>query len=188
MKNLIIYTHFDKKSFTNAVCTEIISVLKNRKQEVKIIDLYADNYNPVLQSSDLKFGHTGENAPKDTIHYQEMIKWADHLIFVFPLWWYQMPAILKGFIDRTFIDNFAFKYDENGKTALLSDKKTTILINAGSNEKTLEEKGHDISINKTVDGIFSFCGMNTEITIFKNVLAATQEVRENYIKEINTII
>ncbi|MGB1295420.1 MAG: NAD(P)H-dependent oxidoreductase [Flavobacteriales bacterium] len=185
MKNLIIYTHFNPNSFTKAVCDEITSVLESRNQEVKIIDLYADNYNPVLKFPEIQFDHTEGKASEDTIKYQEMITWADQLIFVFPLWWYQMPAILKGFIDRTFSHNFAYKVDENGSTGLISDKKVNIFISAGSK---LEIKDFDVNVHKTIDGIFAYCDMQTKITIFKDILGTTQEVRENYLKKIKTII
>ncbi|MGB1295286.1 MAG: NAD(P)H-dependent oxidoreductase [Flavobacteriales bacterium] len=188
MKHLIIYTHFNPNSFTKAVCKEITSVLEQRNQEVKTIDLYADEYNPVLQFSDVEFAYMGGDAPEDTAKYQELMTWADHLIFVFPLWWYQMPAVLKGFLDRTLTNGFAFKFTENDTIKLLSDKKTTVFINAGSSEKLLEEKGLDVGIDNMIKGIFGYCGMQTEVTVFKEVLGVTQEVRENYLKEIKTII
>lgn len=189
MKNLIVYTHLNPKSFTKAVSDKIEQVLSSRQQEVKVIDLYSENYNPILQYPDIAFGFLGEEAPLDTAKYQALIEWADQLIFVFPLWWYQMPAVLKGFIDRTFTNGFAFEMKGEDSIGLLKNKKAHLFINAGGSEEEMQKSGLDIHLKRILSaGLFEFCGIQPEITIFPSVPTVSQEVREQYLKNIASIL
>ena len=127
----------------------------------------------------------GEEAPKDVARYQELITWADKLIFVFPLWWGQMPAMLKGFLDRTLTHGFAYRYTENGGEGLMGDKTAHLFINAGSTKEYLDELGvvngiHDIFIN----GLFGFCDIKASVTLFDAVPVVTHEKRVEYLNSI----
>ena len=75
-------------------------------REVFLADL---RFDPVLHHGYKEI----QELETDPVHAQELIKWADHLVFVYPLWWATMPALLKGFLDRTLLPDFAFKYRPN---------------------------------------------------------------------------
>lgn len=108
-KNLIIYAHPESHGHGFEILTRVQDQIRDRGHEYLLIDLYKEQYNPVLKDDELyTVGHRAI-AP-DTKKYQELISAADTLIFIFPVWWGQMPAILKGFVDRTFTPGFAFKY------------------------------------------------------------------------------
>ena len=107
MKHLIIYSHLNPTSFTNAVVDKVEKTAKEKGDEVKIINLYGDKFNPVLEFPDIEHMFMGKEAPADVAIYQEMVQWADHMTFVYPIWWGQMPAMLKGFLDRVFANGFA---------------------------------------------------------------------------------
>ncbi len=65
-------------------------------------------------------GYRGnQELEPDLVRAQELILWADHIVMIYPNWWSTFPALLKGFIDRTFLPGFAFKYR---KGSLLWDK------------------------------------------------------------------
>ncbi len=97
MKHLVIYAHLNKESFTQAIVDKLISVLESKDDEIKTIDLYADKFEPVLEYRDIEYQFMDKQPSKDVANYQEMIAWAEHITIVYPLWWAQMPAILKGF-------------------------------------------------------------------------------------------
>ena len=105
MKTLIIYTHPSPTGFNAAILKEVQSNL-SKKHEVKTLDLYAENFDPILRFDQ---EHRRRDLHKDPemAKYRDLITWADHLIFIFPIWWSGMPAILKGFIDRVFAADFA---------------------------------------------------------------------------------
>ena len=106
MKTLIIYTHPSPTGFNAAILKEVQSNL-SKKHEVKTLDLYAENFDPILRFDQ---EHRRRDLHKDPemAKYRDLITWADQLIFIFPIWWSSMPAILKGFIDRVFAADFAY--------------------------------------------------------------------------------
>jgi len=129
MNHLIIYTHLNPKSFTKAVANEVETVAKARGDNIRTIDLYADKFNPVLEFPGIQYSFMDGEAPADVKKYQEDVTWAEHMTFIYPLWWASMPAILKGFIDRVFTAGFAYTYNENGPKGLLTSKSAHLIIN-----------------------------------------------------------
>ncbi len=163
MNHLIIYTHLNPNSFTKAVADEVEKVALNKGHKTKNIDLYAEKFNPVLDHSDMQYSFMGGEAPNDVKMYQEKVSWADHITFIYPIWWEQMPAILKGFIDRVFTNGYAFTYDENGPKGLLTRKSVQLIINTRNPSGMLEKMGLHAAVKKVNEvGIFEFCGMRAK--------------------------
>lgn len=108
-KILIINGHPDSESFNFAISESYKKGALSAGcavQEIVVRDL---KFNP-----NLEFGYRKRTELEpDLIEAQEKIKWADHLVFIYPVWWGSVPAILKGFIDRVFLPGFAFKKREN---------------------------------------------------------------------------
>jgi len=127
----------------------------------------------------------GKEAPGDVKKYQELVTWADHLTVVYPLWWAQMPAMLKGFIDRVFSNGYAFEYGESGPKGLLEGKTAKLFICTGNPGDYYEESGMYNAQRRINDvGVFGFCGIDTKMTFFGNVAMGTDEQREGYLKSI----
>lgn len=161
MKYLIIYAHFNEESFNHAVLESVQKGLKEANHEFKVRDLNKLKFNPVLNKEEFFDVREGKIS-KDVLNEQEMIKWADCLIFVYPIWWMGMPAILKGYIDRVFTYGFAYKYSENKIVPLLKDKKAVVVNTMGANlnkvKMFLAVKAMNVLLEK---GIFGFCGIKT---------------------------
>lgn len=123
-KILIINGHPDKKSFNYGISKSYKIGAANSGAEIKEINIRELKFNP-----NLEFGYRKRTELEpDLLDAQEKIKWADHLVWVYPVWWGSVPAIMKGFIDRVFLSGFAFSKKENsvwwdkhltGKTARL---------------------------------------------------------------------
>ncbi len=123
-KILIISGHPDEESFNFALAAAYKRGAEKSGAEVQEIRIRELQFNPNLQ-----FGYRKRTELEpDLLDAQEKIKWADHLVWVYPVWWGSVPAIMKGFIDRTFLPGFAFKKREgsvwwdkflSGKTARL---------------------------------------------------------------------
>lgn len=99
----IIYTHPDPSSFNHAILSAITDMLTGRGDDYQVIDLYADGFSPIMTRDTLaddRSGHTDDPLVK---RYIKMLQRTDRAIYIFPIWWGMMPAMLKGFIDRTFI-------------------------------------------------------------------------------------
>lgn len=159
MKYLIIYAHFNDASFNHAILKSVQKSLKETKHDFKVRDLYKLNFNPVLNKEEF-FNIRKGKVSKDILEEQELIKWADCLIFVYPIWWSSMPAILKGYIDRVFSYGFAYKYSEDKIVPLLKGKKAIVVNTMGANTKEVKMffaiKAMNILLKK---GILGFCGI-----------------------------
>ena len=129
---LIIYAHPNPESFNAAIKARIISTLEKENASFKVIDLYKENYNPVITLEEMK----GKSSP-ETIRYQELISAATHIIFIFPVFWFRAPAILEGFMDKVFVPGFAYLFKQViGKygipVPLLKDKNVLTIITHGA--------------------------------------------------------
>jgi len=185
MNHLIIYSHLNPMSFTKAIVDKVEKVAKAKGEAVKIIDLYGEKFNPVLEFPDIESMFMGKETPKDVKEYQDMVTWADHLTIVYPLWWGQMPAMLKGFIDRVFASGYAFEYTEKGPEGLLKGKTAQLFISTGTPSEYYEQSGM-LTAQKRINnaGIFGFCAIETNITFFGNVAMGTDEERKAYLESI----
>ena len=108
MRALVVYCHPRDGSFTAAVRDTVLAQLAATGAEVRLIDLYSRAFDPILSASE----HEGyENCPENCAPVQQDvddIRWCDTLIFVYPTWWYGLPAILKGWLDRVLLPDVAF--------------------------------------------------------------------------------
>ncbi|KOS03936.1 MULTISPECIES: NAD(P)H-dependent oxidoreductase [Paenibacillus] len=114
-KILVIQGNPVAGSYGEALAQSYVKGAKAAGAEVRLLQLSELDFNPNL------LGGYRNKLPlePDLIQAQESIKWAEHLVFVFPIWWGSLPALMKGFIDRTIMPGFAFKY-QKGKS--LPDK------------------------------------------------------------------
>ncbi|MBL8453740.1 MAG: NAD(P)H-dependent oxidoreductase [Zoogloea sp.] len=142
MNVLIVFAHNEPRSFNAAMKDEAVRLLQGEGHAVQVSDLYAMNFNPVASAADF-----GERANPDYLVYAleqrnafnkgtlaqdiaaeiDKVKWADLIIFNFPIYWYGMPAIMKGWVDRVFVSGFCYGgrriYDKGGlkgKSAMLA--------------------------------------------------------------------
>lgn len=116
MRALVVYCHPRETSFTASVRDVVLNKLRDAGAEVRLVDLYARNFDPTLSASE----HEGyENCPDNCAPVEQDvtdIRWCDALIFIYPTWWYGLPAILKGWLDRVLLPDVAFLMpDERNK-------------------------------------------------------------------------
>jgi putative NADPH-quinone reductase len=108
-KILLINGHPDKESFNFAIAEAYKKGALSSGAELQEIVIRDLQFNPNLQ-----FGYRQRTELEpDLLDAQEKIRWADHLVWVYPVWWASVPAIMKGFIDRVFLPGFAFQKREN---------------------------------------------------------------------------
>ncbi|MDC7241176.1 MAG: NAD(P)H-dependent oxidoreductase [Spirochaetales bacterium] len=132
MKTLVIYTHPYEKSFNAAILDRVLSCL----DEPDLIDLYADKFNPVMSREDLSvYSHGASKDPK-VEKYQKRIAAAERLVFIFPIWWYDAPAMLRGFFDKVLLKDFAFD-DSTGFDGLL-DHEVLLFTTSGDRTAGIE--------------------------------------------------
>lgn len=179
MNVLIVYAHQEPKSFNGALKDIAVETFKSLGHTVKISDLYAMNFKAVSDHHDFielenedyfKYQTEQIHASKhdkftsDIVAELEKLKWADFVLFQFPLWWFSMPAILKGWVDRVFAMGSIYgagigAYDTGG----LKGKKSMLSITTGGPELMYSphgKNGHMESILFPIHhGILYFSGM-----------------------------
>jgi len=186
---LVIYSHPNPKSFNHAVLTEVVRIGEAQGAEVVVRDLYELNFQPVLSGEEL-VGHSAEgNISLDVLKEQEYITRASCILFVFPIWWFGLPAILKGYIERVFSYGFAYHMGPEGIEGLLKTKKVGIVNTTGGTGDQYVGRGLDKAVLKTIDdGIFRFCGMKVAFhKILYAVPTISQMAREKMIDDLKKL-
>lgn len=188
MKYLIIYAHPNHKSFNHAIKAVVEDSLNMAGKEFQVRDLYAIGFDPALSTGDLNDLQRGRVAD-DIKKEQDYIRAADTLIFIHPIWWFNMPAILKGYIDRVFCSGFAFAVDESGPRGLLSDKKAAIFNTTGGSQENYLKYGYGEAVKKVIEeGTLGFCGM--EIIMHKYFYAVpyiTDRARKQMLEDLKSV-
>jgi NAD(P)H dehydrogenase (quinone) len=153
---LIIYAHPNKKGHSGYILAQIENSLKQKKIDYEILDLYKMNYDPVLKN-DEHYTSGGYNISPANKKIQEKIKNNSSFIFIYPIWWNNMPAILKGFIDRVFTPQFAFIYQNKLPRGLLKNKKAAIITSTGAPRLLTRLYYQDRGIKILTKDVLKFC-------------------------------
>ncbi|MEM7522854.1 MAG: NAD(P)H-dependent oxidoreductase [Pseudomonadota bacterium] len=117
MRALVIYCHPRRESFTAAVLARVLDALAASGAEHRVSDLYDRGFESALSEDELAhYDDLDRNRDGRDGDIEDLL-WADTLIFVYPTWWYGLPARLKGWLDRTLVPGVAFRMpDEETKT------------------------------------------------------------------------
>ena len=116
MRTLVVYCHPVPESFGAAVRDVVLETLRQKGDEIRLIDLYAEGFDPVLGADERR--HYNEGAPDDPAlreHFAHL-GWAEAILFVYPTWWYGLPAMLKGWLDRVWVTDVVFRLPADGGT------------------------------------------------------------------------
>jgi NAD(P)H dehydrogenase (quinone) len=108
MRALVVYCHPNPASFTSAVKDLVIEKLSQAGAEIRLTDLYERGFRPTLSGPEWQGYLDCPSNQNDVADDCADLRWCDTLIFVYPTWWYGLPAILKGWLDRVFLPDVAF--------------------------------------------------------------------------------
>jgi NAD(P)H dehydrogenase (quinone) len=182
MQTLIIYAHPETKGHCSTILKYVKYYLKKQNKKYEILDLYKLNYNPILEAEE-HYTAGNRKISKQNKEIQNKIKKANHLIFIYPIWWGTMPAILKGFFDRILTPRFAYIYEDALPKGLLTHTKATIFITSGSPEiyKYIQLKRPQWHIQKD---ILKFCGIKSKLY----QIGSARKLTKDKIKQIRTTV
>jgi putative NADPH-quinone reductase len=185
-KILVILGHPNSQSFCQALVEQYVFGAQSRQKEVRVLTLNQISFDPVL--------HGGYNRDQvlepELIKAQQDILWADHLTFVYPIWWGGIPALLKGFIDRTFLPGFAFKYHQNDPwwDRLLKGRSADLLVTMDTPPWYFRWVSKMPGHNQMKKTILEFCGVKpVKIKDFGAVRTATPEQKEKWLRQANVM-
>ena len=144
MKVLVLYAHPERRSFCGAVLDQFLAGVLKGGADVRLRDLYQLNFNPCLgieEFSRERKGGDGRGVPHDVCEEQEHVLWADAVVFVCPLWWSDVPAILKGWFDRVWTKGFAWAYSGRPELRQGLSRRAMMLVTAGASWEKLNGDG-----------------------------------------------
>jgi len=172
MNVLIVYAHPEPRSFNGTLKAFAVKRLEDAGHAVRVSDLYEMKWKAVLDagdstdhvpgavfhpSSDSKHAFANGTQSEDIACEQEKLKWADAVIFQFPLWWFSMPAIMKGWVERVYAYGFAYGVGEHSDhrwgdrygEGSLSGKRAMLVVSTGGWEPHYSARG----INGPIDDV-----------------------------------
>lgn len=184
MKNiLIINGHPNAESFNFALVDAYKKGALTNEVKIEEITVSELDFNPNLQ-----FGYQKRmELEPDLLEAWEKIKRADHLVWIHPVWWGGLPAILKGFIDRLFLPGFTFKYRENSIwwDKLLKGKTAHIITTLDQPGWTYRWMFGRPSVNQLRKCTLEFCGVKpVKLTYVGAIKASTSKQRVKWLKKI----
>ena len=185
-KILIINGHPNRDSFNFGITTAYKEGAQSSGAEIKEIIIANLEFNPNLQYG---YQKRTEMEP-DLIEAWEKIKWADHLVWIHPVWWGGLPAITKGFIDRLFLPGFAFKYRENSVwwDKLLSGKSAHIITTLDQPSWYYWFAYSRPSVNQLKKSTLEFCGVTpVKVTYVGIIKTAKMELREKWLNKVEDL-
>ena len=104
---LVVHCHPLEESFVAAVRDRVLAALRAGGAEVRLTDLYADGFEPAFTATD-RARHLEPGADPSIRHHADDLAWCDTLVLVYPTWWAGQPAMLKGWIDRVWVNGVAW--------------------------------------------------------------------------------
>ncbi len=184
MKNILILNgHPNKNSLNFALAESYYKGAMEAGATVSLIHIADLTFNP-----NLAFGYQQRmELEPDLLYSLEKIKAADHLVWVHPVWWGGMPALMKGFIDRLFLPGIAFRYRENSIwwDKLFSGKTARIITTLDQPSWYYRLFFGRPSVNQFKKSVLRFCGINpVKITYVGVVKTSTEKQRIRWVNEV----
>jgi NAD(P)H dehydrogenase (quinone) len=184
---LIVHAHPEPQSLNGSLPNVALAALREQGHEVQVSDLYAMNWNAVADAADFRQVQessrlryvaeskhafaTGTQAPEIEAEQIKLL-WADAVIFQFPLWWFSLPAILKGWVERVFAFGFAYGVGEHGGNrwgdrygeGRLAGRRAMLSITIGGRSPHYSDRGVNGPLNDLLfpihHGVFWYPGMD----------------------------
>ncbi|WJQ83024.1 NAD(P)H-dependent oxidoreductase [Brevibacillus brevis] len=186
MNILVIIGHPDPESYCSALAHAYMKGATGKAAQIRTIDLSQIAFDP-----NLKYGYRKRTELEDDLkEAQDLIRWADHLVIVYPTWWGTMPAILKGFFDRVLLPGFAYKYREGSPLwdKLLTGKTAHLIVTmdfpSWYNRLIYWQAGHLVMKRN----ILKFCGIKpVKVTEISGVNASPEEKRKKWLEKVKQL-
>lgn len=169
MSVLIVVSHPRQDSLTFQVARRFAEGLSQAGHDYEILDLHGIGFDPVLQGREelnMTAGEQEQPYSPELEREMERLRQHDGLAFVFPLWWWHLPAMLKGYIDRVLNNRVAYG------TSNLHDYRALWLALAGVSEEQVKKRNYDEATTRLLNvGIADYCGItDSKVEFFYETL------------------
>nr|WP_317055752.1 NAD(P)H-dependent oxidoreductase [Roseovarius sp. W115] len=166
MHVLTVLDHPNPDSFSAAVAQQFMSGAEAAGHSTELADLNAEGFDPCWSMADIE-ADDGDTAPSDVQKEQTRIARADAICFVFPLFWWGMPAMTKGWVDRVWSWGWAYDQLDDPEKSLQRPRTGVLLVPAGARSDEMETEGYlaalDTAWMKGTFGYFGFTQRDLQI-------------------------
>ena len=154
-KIFIVYSHYDEKSFNNAIKDTFIKKAKEEGHTIDLVDLYKEKFDPVF---------FGQPPDAEVLDHRNRIEKSDVIVLIAPIWNFRMPAILEGWIDKVLAPPWAFTFKRlmgnyGYPLGNLKNKKAIIFCTYGSPRMAITTFFLNLPIRRLKRGVFHICGI-----------------------------
>ncbi|WP_395748730.1 NAD(P)H-dependent oxidoreductase [Prosthecobacter sp.] len=173
---LVIDAHPRADSFCSGVVAAVANGASSASHEVRWL---------ALRELTFDLSYKGQPLESSLVHTRQELLWAEHLIFVYPIWWGTMPALLKGWLDRVLLPGFAFEEREDGGwEGLLGGRSATLIATMDTPRWIFSAILHSCSIRALRDATLRFCGISTVRTLlFSPIRTSTPAQRQHWLAQ-----
>ena len=127
-RTLIVYARPYDGSFNHAVLETATSALDKAGRSYDVVDLYADGFDPRMPAEELALFTEGGTLDPLVSHYQKLIEGASRIVVIAPIWWSELPAIIKGFVDKVMKQNWAYYPTATGVKGRLTHIQQVLVL------------------------------------------------------------
>ena len=188
MRVVIVFNHPYNGSYCNSILKSVERGLSKAGHEIDVIHLDQDQFNPVMTAEDLLAFKNKKCVDSQALEYIQRIKAADHLVFIFPIWWELMPALMKGFIDKVIFPGETYDYTSSGyrMTTLLDNLKSATVITTMNTPTIMYKLMYSDAIKKAlIKGTLKKSGIkNVNWLSLNMVKSSSSKKREKWLQKI----
>jgi putative NADPH-quinone reductase len=162
---LVVYCHPNPDSFVAACRDRVLGGLATARHEVRITDLYADGFDPVM-SAEERLTHKDPGIEPGLQRYADDLRWAQALVLVYPTWWSGQPAMLKGWIDRVWVAGVAWELPpgRNVIRPLLTDVRRIVVVTTHGSSKLINALEGESGKRTVTRALRVLCSKRTRTT------------------------
>jgi len=184
MRSLVVYCHPDPASFTAAIRDRAIGALQARGDEVRANDLYAEGFDPLF-TADERERHLERGSDPVVAPYVDDLLWCERLLLVYPTWWSGQPAMLKGWIERVWVNGVAWELPAgaNRLRGRLHNVRLIVAITSHGSSKLINALEGEVGKRMVTRTLRSLCHPLTRTTwlAFYGIDTAREEQRQRFL-------
>ncbi|MCC8931746.1 NAD(P)H-dependent oxidoreductase [Rhizobium sp. 'Codium 1'] len=186
---LVVLAHPLSESFAASAARLVVETLQAKGYTVDLLDLYAEDFDPRLTAAERAAYMEPNYQPIEVSVLVQRLKAADGLVLVFPQWWFNLPAIMKGFIDRVFVPGVAFEHDKAGGriVPLMTDIRTFWVVTSTGSPWWVVHLYMGNPVKRILKrGVAPFCARSVDFRMLEihDMDRATEAKREGFLAKV----
>jgi putative NADPH-quinone reductase len=184
-KIVVLLGNPDMETFSGSVADHYQAAAEDAGHEVARFNIGDMHFDPILHKGYKEI----QQLEPDLVSLQDAIKWADHIVVVYPNWWCAMPGILKGLFDRMWIPGFAFNFNKDTKKRIqhLKGKTGRVIIISGTHGPLKTWWFFGDYTNEIQHGILGFAGIQTSVSSYGPSDKVDDTQKEKWLTEVEKL-